>query len=138
MRKITLLAAAAAAVLALAAAAGTSLAGNRRTAAPTKTLRVAMVTDVSGLNDRGFNHLAYVGLQQAQKTLGAQIRVAESASDADYIPNLSSFARQGYDLVVGVGFTEIDAMNTVATKFPNTRFAIVDVSNHDLSNHPKN
>jgi basic membrane protein A len=29
-------------------------------------------------------------------------------------------------------------MNTVASKFPNTKFAIVDVSNHDLASHPKN
>src|SRR6185312_6358947 len=39
-------------------------------AAPAKTLKVGMVTDSSGLNDRGFNHLAYVGLQQAQKRFG--------------------------------------------------------------------
>ena len=82
-------------------------------ATPTKTLKVAMVTDSSGLNDHGFNHLAYVGLQQAQKQLGAQIRVAESKAPSDYIPNLASFARQGYDLVVGVGYTEISAMSAV-------------------------
>ena len=42
-------------------------------AAPAKTLKVGMVTDASGLNDRGFNHLAYVGLQQAQKRLGDHV-----------------------------------------------------------------
>src|SRR3989442_5244640 len=115
MRKKILLAVSAAA-LALAALAGTSLAGGRGTAAPAKSLRVAMVTDTSGLNDRGFNHLAYVGLQQAQKTLGAQIRVAESTSSSEYIPKLSTFARQGYDMVIGIGYTEIDAMNAVASK----------------------
>ena len=38
-------------------------------------------------------------LLQAQKRLGVSIRVAESRSPADYIPNLAAFARQGYDLV---------------------------------------
>ncbi|HEY7692047.1 MAG TPA: BMP family ABC transporter substrate-binding protein [Gaiellaceae bacterium] len=116
-------------------AAGSAGAGSP---AQAKTLKVGMVTDSSGLNDRGFNHLAYVGLQQAQKRLGITFRVAESRSTADYIPNLASFARQGYDLVVGVGYTEIGAMGAVAKRFPSTRFAIVDVANGDLAGKPKN
>ena len=28
-----------------------------------------MVTDIGGLNDHGFNHLAYVGLLRAEKEL---------------------------------------------------------------------
>jgi basic membrane protein A len=103
-----------------------------------KTLKIGMVTDVGGLNDRGFNHLAFVGLQQAKQRLGVQIRVAESKSPADYIPNLASFARQGFDLVLGVGYTEIGAMGAVAKRFPNTHFAIVDVANGDLAGKPKN
>ncbi len=102
------------------------------------TLKIGMVTDVGGLNDRGFNHLAYVGMLQAQKRLGVSIRVAESRSPADYIPNLAAFARQGYDLVLGVGYTEIGAMGAVARRFPKTRFAIVDVANGDLAGKPKN
>jgi basic membrane protein A len=107
-------------------------------AAPAKPLKVGMVTDVGGLNDHGFNHLAYVGLQDAQKRLGITFRVAESRSPADYIPNLAAFARQGYDLVLGVGYTEIAAMGAVSKRFPNTRFAIVDVANEDLGGKPKN
>ena len=68
------------------AAAGTG------SAAPAKPLKVGMVTDVGGLNDHGFNHLAYVGLQQAQKQLGITFQVAASRAPADYIPNLAAFA----------------------------------------------
>ena len=39
------------------------------------TFKVGLNTDIGGLNDRGFNHLAYVGLQQAQARLGVQTRV---------------------------------------------------------------
>jgi basic membrane protein A len=107
-------------------------------ATPAKTLKVGMVTDVGGLNDHGFNHLAYIGLQQAKRQFGVQIQVAESRSPADYIPNLASFARRGFDLVLGVGYTEIGAMGAVATRFPDTHFAIVDVANEDLAGKPKN
>jgi basic membrane protein A len=100
------------------------------TAAPA-AFKVGLSTDIGGLNDRSFNHLAYLGLQQAAKDLGVQTRVVQSASPQDYIPNLTALARQHYDLVIGVGFTEIDAVKAVAKEFPKTHFAIVDVSNAD-------
>jgi basic membrane protein A len=107
------------------------------TTSPTSGFKVGLVTDLGGLNDRGFNHLAFVGLQKAAADFKVQTRVVQSASPADYVPNLSSLARQGYNLVVGVGFTEIQAMATVAKQYPKTHFAIVDVSNAD-ENHLKN
>jgi basic membrane protein A len=125
-------------VVAVAAAALAGFVGGSQAATHAKTLKIGMVTDVGGLNDRGFNHLAYVGLLQAKQRLGVQIRVAESRSPADYIPNLASFARQGYDFVLGVGYTEIGAMGAVAKRFPKTHFAIVDVANGDLAGKPKN
>jgi basic membrane protein A and related proteins len=93
--------------------------------------KVGLSTDTGGLNDRSFNHLAYVGLKRAQSQLGVDTRVITAASSSDYVPNLTALARQGYDLVIGVGFTEINAMKAVAKQFPNTHFAIVDVSNAD-------
>ena len=96
------------------------------TASSGKKIKVGLVTDIGGLNDRSFNHLADVGLMDAQSKLGAQGRVLESHSDADYIPNLTTLASQHYDLVIGVGFLMADAVDTVAKKFPNTKFAIID------------
>jgi basic membrane protein A len=100
------------------------------------TFKVGLSTDTGGLNDRGFNHLAYVGLQKAARRLGVQTRVVQSASASEYIPNLTALARQGYNLVIGVGFTEIDAVKAVAKAFPKTDFAIVDVSNADEGGLP--
>jgi basic membrane protein A and related proteins len=100
------------------------------------TFKVGLNTDTGGLNDRGFNHLAYLGLERAQSELGVQTKVTLSASTADYVPNLASLARKGYNLVIGVGFTEIQALETVAKQFPNTDFAIVDVSNADEGSLP--
>jgi basic membrane protein A len=123
-------------VLALAATAcGSKKSASSTTSNSTTTaaaaFKVGLSTDTGGLNDRSFNHLAYVGLLKAQKDLGVQTRVVQSASPADYIPNLSKLAQQGYNLVIGVGFTEIDALKAVAKQFPKTHFAIVDVSNAD-------
>ncbi|MDX6453049.1 MAG: basic rane protein [Gaiellaceae bacterium] len=115
-------------------AAGTTTAASTTTTATPSSFKVGLSTDTGGLNDRSFNHLAYVGLQRAASDLGVQTRVVTSKSPSDYIPNLTALAKQGYDLVIGVGFTEIDALKTVAAAFPKTHFAIVDVSNADEGN----
>jgi basic membrane protein A len=138
MKSFALAAAATLAVALLAASCGGGGGGGETTSAAGNGIKVGLVTDIGQLNDRGFNHLAYVGLQRAEKQLGVMGRVSESNSPADYIPNLSKFAKDGYDLVIGVGFTEIAAMDAAATKFPKTNFAIVDVSKDDLKHHPKN
>jgi basic membrane protein A len=102
------------------------------TTAPTAaTFKVGLSTDTNGLNDRSFNHLAYLGLLKAERELGIQSRVVQAASPSDYIPNLAKLAKQHYNLVIAVGFTEIDALKAVAKQYPDTHFAIVDVSNAD-------
>jgi basic membrane protein A len=103
-----------------------------------KAIKVGLVTDIGGLNDKSFNHLAYLGLQRAQDQLGATGKVLESHANSDYIPNLSTLAKQKYDLVVGVGFLMADAIDTVATKFPDVNFAIIDFPNVALKHKPKN
>jgi basic membrane protein A len=101
-------------------------------------IKVGLVTDIGGLNDRSFNHLAYVGLQRAQSRLGVDVRVITSRANSDYVPNLSSLARQQYDLVIAVGFLMADAVDTVAARFPQTRFAIIDYPWEALKSKPKN
>jgi basic membrane protein A len=103
------------------------------------TFKVGLVTDIGGLNDRGFNHLAYVGLLRAEKKLHIKGRVLTSNSSADYIPNLSSLAKAGYNLVIGVGFLQEDAIQKMAAQFPNTKFAGVDMNaTADFKNITKN
>jgi basic membrane protein A len=109
------------------------------TAAPQGTkIKVGVVTDIGGLNDRSFNALANKGLQDSIKQLGVQGRVLISKSNADYVPNLSTLAQQKYDLIIGVGFLMAEAVNTVASKFPQQNFAIVDFPQADLKSKPKN
>ena len=136
------LTAALALVAALATAVAVALAGGTAKAAPAaqdaKRIRVGLVTDIGGLNDRSFNTLANAGAQLAKKNLGVDVRVLTSKSNADYVPNLSSLARQNYDLVIGVGFLMADAMDTVSSKFPNVSFAIIDVDAVGLKHKPKN
>jgi basic membrane protein A len=131
-------------VVVLAVAAGCGGGGNKSSAKNTTTsgsakdMKIGLVTDIGGLNDRGFNHLSYVGLKRAERELGVQTRVYQAKSTQDYVPNLSTFARQGYDLTIGVGFTEATAIDQVANTFPKSQFAIVDVDQTEEPHKPPN
>jgi basic membrane protein A len=107
-------------------------------ATPFSALEVGLVADAGELNDNGFNELAFNGLKKAERELGVQGRVVEANSAADYVPNMTSLARQGYDLIIGVGFAQGDAIAAAAKRFPNTNFAIVDVDQASLKGKPKN
>src|SRR6185437_4068885 len=105
---------------------------------PSTALKVGLVADAGELNDNGFNELAYNGLKRAERELGIKGRVVEANSAADYVPNMTTLARQGYDLIIGVGFAQGDAIAAAAKRFPQTNFAIVDVDQRDLKGKPKN
>ena len=90
------------------------------------SIKVGLVTDVGGLNDKSFNALANQGRLDAQSQLGVTTSVIESKKQEDYVPNLTTFAQQGYDLVIAVGFLMTNATWTVAKQFPNVKFAIID------------
>jgi basic membrane protein A len=122
-------------VLALAALVVGATASAQR-AAPVK---VALVTDIGGLNDKGFNHLSYVGLQRAEKQLGISGRVFITNSASDRKPNLQVAAQSGYGLVIAVGVLfEFGPLDDVAPAFPNTKFAGVDVDVAGLSKKSSN
>ena len=103
-----------------------------------KKIKVGLVTDIGGLNDRSFNQLANEGLERAKSELGVEGRALTSSKNSDYVPNLSSLAQQKYDLVIGVGFLMAEAVETVAGKFPQTKFAVIDVSAAGMKSKPAN
>ena len=99
---------------------------------------VGLITDVGQLNDRGFNQLAFEGVKRAEKELGIESRVIEAQSDADYVPSMTSLAEDGFDLIIGVGFAQGDAIAQAAKEFPDTKFAIIDVDQSGLPGKPAN
>src|SRR6201982_1003486 len=110
-----------AAALMLAVACGSSSGGGTA-----KQIKVGLVTDTGGLNDKSFNHLAYVGLQSAISKLGIKGDGIESRSGDDCLPNLANLASKGEHLVVGHGFLIPPALRPGAAPFPNIKLANVD------------
>lgn len=92
---------------------------------PTSTLKVALVTDIGGLNDNGFNHLAYTGYKKAEAQYGFKERVIQTVSQNDYVTNLTQ-AAQVADLVIAVGFLMQQPLDKIARQYPNKKFGIID------------
>ncbi|MFC0211800.1 BMP family protein [Paenibacillus chartarius] len=94
-------------------------------AAPSQTFKLGMVTDIGGVNDKSFNQSAWEGLNKL-KGNGVEVKYLQSKSDADYVPNLNQFVKDGYTLTWGIGFLMGDQLKTVATQNPDAKLAIID------------
>jgi basic membrane protein A len=91
-----------------------------------KKIRVGIVFDIGGKDDRSFNSAAWMGCQRARKELPIALRDAEPGDPTSLEPAVRAFAQYGYDLVIGVGFAQAPIIEQVAADYPNTKFAIVD------------
>lgn len=96
--------------------------------------KVGLITDVGGVNDGSFNQSSWEGLQRAMDELGIEANYLESATDADYVPNIETFVDEDYDLIISVGYMLADATRTAAEANPDVKFAIIDDSSIELDN----
>lgn len=89
-------------------------------------VKIGLVLDKGGKDDKSFNASAYEGAKKAEKELGIELKYVE-ATDNNSLETLHrNFAQKKYDLVIGIGFAQTDAVKKVAALFPQTQFAIVD------------
>jgi basic membrane protein A len=88
---------------------------------------VALVSDVAGFNDNGFNKNQLAGLNEAKSKLGIAAYPIVSHSSDDYGPNYhTAVVTKGAKLVIAAGFLLDDTMNQYAQQYPNVKFAITD------------
>jgi basic membrane protein A len=107
------------------------------TAAPTEAppappaLKVALVTDIGGIDDKSFNTTAWKGVQDAIDQLKIEGKFLQSKQQTDYDKNIQEFIQEGYPMIVTVGFLLGPATAKGALANPNVKFAIVDYSYPD-------
>lgn len=96
-------------------------------AAEEESFSVGLITDVGGIDDKSFNQSTWEGIEQFQNEYdGVTTKYLQSDSDADYIPNLSTFSDEGLDLIVAPGFLFEEAMTEVSENFPEQNYLIID------------
>ncbi len=87
--------------------------------------KVAMITDVGGINDESFNQSSWNGLEALQQR-GATVTFIESQKEADYAPNLDTKITEGNNLIWGVGFMMKGAVEEASLDYPEQKFALID------------
>lgn len=89
-------------------------------------LKVGLVLDKGGKDDKSFNASAFRGAQLAKEKLGIHLKVLECSNDSALTPSLRTFAQHGYDLVIGIGVVQKSPIEEVARAFPQTHFLLID------------
>ncbi|MCL4303552.1 MAG: BMP family ABC transporter substrate-binding protein [Anaerolineae bacterium] len=94
---------------------------------PQKT-KVGLQLSVGGLGDLSFNDSAYAGLQEAQQLHGIEFQTATWENPMLNAINLENWAKEGFDLIIGIGYGNAAPLSEIAARYPNQRFASVDVA----------
>ena len=93
---------------------------------PPEGFTIGLVSDVGGVDDKGFNEFSIKGLEQAAEEFGFETRIYVSNTAEDYLPNLTAAAEDGHALVFATGFATTPDTVTVAEQYPDTQFAGID------------
>ncbi len=89
-------------------------------------LKIGLVLEKSGKDDKSFNASAYQGLKRAEKELGVTTKTVEAPDNSAYESLQRAFADKKFDLIIAVGFHQLEAVKKNAERFPNQKFLLVD------------
>jgi basic membrane protein A and related proteins len=106
--------------------AAAALGGPSKSSTKASGYSAALISDIAGFNDNGFNKNQLKGLNAAAAKIGGTAISEVSHNTSDYAPNFNTAIRKGAKLIVAAGFLLANTEATYAKKFPNVDFAITD------------
>jgi len=114
------------AALAAAIAVGTALGSAKAPTAQKAGYRAALVSDVAGFSDNGFNKNQKKGLIRAAKAINGKAFPIVSHSSSDYQPNYNTAVHDNANIIIAAGFLLGPTVKQYAQQYPNIKFAITD------------
>ena len=120
----------AALVLAGCGGGGSSGGTTTNTTTANSNFKAALISDIGKFNDKGFNQSQLAGITRASQQLGIKKITLQSNSSSDYLPNLTTAAREGAKIISAAGYLLAPTLSTVASQFPKIDFTITDDSVH--------
>ena len=88
----------------------------------------ALMYDLGGKFDKSFNEAAYTGAQRWAEETGENYQEIEVTAEAQRVQFATRLAEAGYNPIVVLGFANAATIEEVAPKYPDTNFAIIDVT----------
>ena len=117
---------------------GSSSGGSGGSAAPSSDMKVGLAYDIGGRGDKSFNDSAAVGLDAFKTKNGLpdsnvkELSARAGETDTDRATRLELLAKTGFNPIVAVGFAYAPALKTVAPKYPDVKFGIIDATPDDV------
>ncbi|HZT18934.1 MAG TPA: BMP family ABC transporter substrate-binding protein [Dongiaceae bacterium] len=89
-------------------------------------IKPAVVFDMGGKFDKSFNEGVYDGVERFKKETGIGYVDFEITNETQFEQAHRRFAERGRDPIIGVGFSQADAVQKVAPDFPKIHFTLID------------
>lgn len=100
-----------------------------------KDFKFAMVFDLGGIGDNGYNMEIYQACVDLSERYGISFDFVEPKAINDYETQFRMYAdSEEYDVIIGVAYAHADALRMVAPDYPDQKFAILDTVLDDLDN----
>lgn len=91
-----------------------------------RNIKIGLVTNLNGLGDKSFNDMAYKALLDSKEKYKIKFDVLEPKNEEETEKSLRNFSEQKFDLIISMGFNSVEAVNDIATDFPDIKFVIID------------
>jgi basic membrane protein A len=91
-----------------------------------RVLNIGVLMGSGGLGDRSFNDSSYAGLVEAQKQFNIRFQTETPVTEQSRLDSLRLFAKNDYDLIIGVAFENKNPLETVAKEYPGLKFGGID------------
>lgn len=97
--------------------------------AASSDLKIGVVTDIGTLNDKNFNEFSFKGAQEGAIAIGAaEPKSVVPTSASEYAASIKSFADQGFNVIITVGFNLAAETGKAAVTHKDVTFIGVDQS----------
>ena len=89
-------------------------------------IKPAVVFDMGGKFDKSFNEGVNNGVERFKTESKLSVAEFEVTNETQFEQAHRRFAQRGQDPILGVGFTQANAVEKVAKEFPKIRFTVID------------
>ena len=97
-------------------------------------MRVAMIADAAGIDDKGFNQQAYEACRDFCKEYGIPYTyyAPDKATRYSYRNIFDAAIASGYNVIIGCGNQYAETVGEMSLRYPEVRFIGLDMSSADL------
>ena len=95
-----------------------------------RSVRLGLIVDMAGVDDRSFNQGVYEGLLKAGSETGARVTYLKPAdlSVSERISSMTDLTDRGYGFIVLPGYAFTDVIDIFAGYYPKTALSLIDIT----------